>query len=297
MLTAKGEEIDRVIGFELGADDYIVKPFSVRELLLRVQAVLRRVSTGESAARRRSSASCAWTAGAHRVWVDGQEVELTALEFKLLLTLHDRRNRVQTRDALLSDVWKIDADVTTRTVDTHVNGCARSSGPRDLRADGTRRRLPLCGAARRSRVRGCAAAPHAAALHEQRALVHAHAALKRQRPGASRSELDGDGLVQRERLLDVEFREDRPRSRTSDRWSARSSPSPAIPGAPFGIASELGVEPVLAGDDTKLARGGRARGRLRARVDLPVAPAQTRRENKEHRRGRRVLEKLIGASG
>ena len=58
--------------------------------------------------------------GAHRVWVNGQEVELTALEFKLLLTLHDRRNRVQTRDALLSDVWKIDADVTTRTVDTHV---------------------------------------------------------------------------------------------------------------------------------------------------------------------------------
>jgi two-component system phosphate regulon response regulator PhoB len=58
--------------------------------------------------------------GAHRVWVDGQEVELTALEFKLLLTLHDRRNRVQTRDALLSDVWRIDADVTTRTVDTHV---------------------------------------------------------------------------------------------------------------------------------------------------------------------------------
>jgi two-component system, OmpR family, phosphate regulon response regulator PhoB len=119
MLTAKGEEIDRVIGFELGADDYIVKPFSVRELLLRVQAVLRRVSTGESGETTQFGVLRV-DRGAHRVWVGGQEVELTALEFKLLLTLHDRRNRVQTRDALLSDVWKIDADVTTRTVDTHV---------------------------------------------------------------------------------------------------------------------------------------------------------------------------------
>ena len=119
MLTAKGEEIDRVIGFELGADDYIVKPFSVRELLLRVQAVLRRVSTGETGETTQFGVLRV-DRGAHRVWVGGQEVELTALEFKLLLTLHDRRNRVQTRDALLSDVWKIDADVTTRTVDTHV---------------------------------------------------------------------------------------------------------------------------------------------------------------------------------
>jgi two-component system phosphate regulon response regulator PhoB len=119
MLTAKGEEIDRVIGFELGADDYIVKPFSVRELLLRVQAVLRRVSTGETGETTQFG-NLRVDRGAHRVWVAGLEVELTALEFKLLLTLHDRRNRVQTRDALLSDVWKIDADVTTRTVDTHV---------------------------------------------------------------------------------------------------------------------------------------------------------------------------------
>jgi two-component system phosphate regulon response regulator PhoB len=119
MLTAKGEEIDRVIGFELGADDYIVKPFSVRELLLRVQAVLRRVATSE-VGETTQFGMLRVDRGAHRVWVDGQEVELTALEFKLLLTLHDRRNRVQTRDALLSDVWKIDADVTTRTVDTHV---------------------------------------------------------------------------------------------------------------------------------------------------------------------------------
>jgi two-component system phosphate regulon response regulator PhoB len=119
MLTAKGEEIDRVIGFEIGADDYVVKPFSVRELLLRVQAVLRRAASEETGEMTQFG-TLRVDRGAHRVWVDGQEVELTALEFKLLLTLHDRRNRVQTRDALLSDVWRIDADVTTRTVDTHV---------------------------------------------------------------------------------------------------------------------------------------------------------------------------------
>jgi two-component system phosphate regulon response regulator PhoB len=121
MLTAKGEEIDRVLGFELGADDYIVKPFSVRELLLRVQSVLRRSGAEETGGGEMLQFGMLRVdRAAHRVWVSGHEVELTALEFKLLLTLHDRRNRVQTRDALLSDVWKIDADVTTRTVDTHV---------------------------------------------------------------------------------------------------------------------------------------------------------------------------------
>jgi two-component system phosphate regulon response regulator PhoB len=119
MLTAKGEEIDRVLGFELGADDYVVKPFSVRELLLRVSAVLRRASS-EDAGETTQFGVLRIDRGAHRVWVDGQEIELTALEFKLLTTLHDRKNRVQSRDSLLSDVWKIDADVTTRTVDTHV---------------------------------------------------------------------------------------------------------------------------------------------------------------------------------
>jgi two-component system phosphate regulon response regulator PhoB len=121
MLTAKGEEIDRVLGFELGADDYIVKPFSVRELLLRVQSVLRRGPVEETdGGDTLHFGMLRVDRAAHRAWVEGHEVELTALEFKLLLTLHDRRNRVQTRDALLSDVWKIDADVTTRTVDTHV---------------------------------------------------------------------------------------------------------------------------------------------------------------------------------
>jgi two-component system phosphate regulon response regulator PhoB len=121
MLTAKGEEIDRVVGFELGADDYVVKPFSVRELLLRIQAILRR-SQGEQEAAQRAFqfGKLRVDREAHRVWADDVELELTALEFKLLVTLYDRRNRVQTRSALLSDVWGIDAEITTRTVDTHV---------------------------------------------------------------------------------------------------------------------------------------------------------------------------------
>ncbi len=122
MLTAKGEEIDRVVGFELGADDYVVKPFSVRELLLRIQAVLRR-GVGEPVeepAGRVDFGCLTFDRAAHRAWVQGAEVELTALEFKLLVTLYDRRDRVQSRATLLDDVWGITADITTRTVDTHV---------------------------------------------------------------------------------------------------------------------------------------------------------------------------------
>ena len=120
ILTAKGEEIDRVVGFEIGADDYVVKPFSVRELVLRIQAILRRVSGELDTAPTIYFGSLKVDREAHRVWVSDREVELTALEFKLLVTLHDRKNRVQTRDALLQDVWGIEADITTRTVDTHV---------------------------------------------------------------------------------------------------------------------------------------------------------------------------------
>jgi two-component system phosphate regulon response regulator PhoB len=121
MLTARGEEIDRVVGFELGADDYVVKPFSVRELMLRIQAILRRGRPeGRGGDLTIEFGRLKIDRGAHRIWVDGTEVELTALEFKLLVTLYDRRNRVQTRSALLDDVWGIQADITTRTVDTHV---------------------------------------------------------------------------------------------------------------------------------------------------------------------------------
>ncbi len=130
MLTARGEETDRIVGFELGADDYVVKPFSVRELLLRLAAILRRGQASErsgghfppllSAPARIEFGRLRIDRGAHRVFVDDDEVRLTALEFKLLLKLYDSRNRVQTRTMLLDDVWDIEAEVTTRTVDTHI---------------------------------------------------------------------------------------------------------------------------------------------------------------------------------
>jgi two-component system phosphate regulon response regulator PhoB len=119
MVTARGEEVDRVVGFELGADDYVVKPFSVRELLLRIAARLR--PQHEPAAAKGIEFGCLRIdTAAHRVWVEGQEVEMTALEFRLLVTLHERRDRVQSRSRLLDDVWGIEAEITTRTVDTHV---------------------------------------------------------------------------------------------------------------------------------------------------------------------------------
>ena len=121
MLTARGEEIDRVVGFELGADDYVTKPFSVRELLLRIQAIMRRGRTEPKDVEATVEfGKLKIDRDAHRVWVDSLEIELTALEFKLLVTLYDRKNRVQTRSTLLDDVWGIQADITTRTVDTHV---------------------------------------------------------------------------------------------------------------------------------------------------------------------------------
>jgi two-component system phosphate regulon response regulator PhoB len=120
MCTAKGEEIDRVVGFEVGADDYVVKPFSVRELILRIRALLRRVQRNEGEPSLIRFGRLKIDRDAHRAWVDEGEVDLTALEFRLLHAFLSRRGRVQTRDALLADVWGIDADVTTRTVDTHV---------------------------------------------------------------------------------------------------------------------------------------------------------------------------------
>src|SRR5678816_4602625 len=120
MLTAKNEEIDRVVGFEIGADDYVVKPFSVRELVLRIRALLRRVNRVEGEPSLIRFGRLKIDRDAHRAWVDDAEIGLTALEFRLLHAFLSRRGRVQTRDALLSDVWGIEADVTTRTVDTHV---------------------------------------------------------------------------------------------------------------------------------------------------------------------------------
>jgi two-component system phosphate regulon response regulator PhoB len=120
MVTAKSEEVDRVVGLELGADDYVTKPFSIRELLLRIDAVLRRAHRDKPSEAPIEFGTLSVDRDAHRVWVDGKEIELTVIELKLLVTLYDRRNRVQSRSVLLSDVWSMDADVATRTVDTHV---------------------------------------------------------------------------------------------------------------------------------------------------------------------------------
>jgi len=129
MLTAKGEEIDRVVGFELGADDYVTKPCSVRELLLRIQAILRRTAPAPEPTPRIEFGRLRVDRDAHRVWVAGEEVPLTALEFRLLVTRYERRDRVQSRSVLLDDVWGIQADITTRTVDTHVKRLREKLGP------------------------------------------------------------------------------------------------------------------------------------------------------------------------
>ena len=123
ILTAKTEEVDRIVGFELGADDYVTKPFSVRELILRVKAILKR---GIDSPRQENDSfdieagDIRLNLDAHQVFVGDEEITLTALEFRLLKHLLDRRGRVQTRDQLLEEVWGYSSDVTTRTVDTHI---------------------------------------------------------------------------------------------------------------------------------------------------------------------------------
>ena len=122
ILTAKDDEVDKVVGFELGADDYVTKPFSVRELILRVKAILKRNNKTVSTPLEinRNFGSLKMDIESHEVFIDDEEVVLTALEYKLLNQLVERRGRVQTRDQLLSDVWGYSADITTRTVDTHI---------------------------------------------------------------------------------------------------------------------------------------------------------------------------------
>ena len=130
MVTARGEESDRVRGLELGADDYVVKPFSVKELLLRVKAVLRRQTDEPKGEQKKlSKGAIALDVDRHEVRVSDKLVVLTALEFRLLKTFLERPGRVQTRETLLSDVWGIDADITTRTVDTHIKRLREKLGP------------------------------------------------------------------------------------------------------------------------------------------------------------------------
>ena len=128
MLTAKGEEVDKVVGFELGADDYVVKPFSPRELVLRVKAILKRGKPQEEVKDILSANKLTVDIPRHKVTIDKKEITLTQIEFKLLVTLMQRKGRVQSRDSLLEDVWDIAADVTTRTIDTHIKRLRQKLG-------------------------------------------------------------------------------------------------------------------------------------------------------------------------
>mgnify|MGYP001439818244 FL=1 len=121
ILTAKDDEVDKVVGFELGADDYVTKPFSVRELILRIKAILKRGQTKKEVVEvERQFGDLKIDIESHEVFVDSVQIDLTALEFKLLNQLVETRGRVQSRDQLLQDVWGYSAEVTTRTVDTHI---------------------------------------------------------------------------------------------------------------------------------------------------------------------------------
>lgn len=128
MLTARGEEVDRIVGFELGADDYISKPFSPREVVLRIKAVLRRAQRPEQSREGVEVGGIRLDVPGHRLEIGDQEIPLTATEFRLLKLLLERAGRVQTRSQLLSDVWGYAEDVDSRTVDTHIRRLRRKLG-------------------------------------------------------------------------------------------------------------------------------------------------------------------------
>ncbi|HEX6864630.1 MAG TPA: response regulator [Thermoanaerobaculia bacterium] len=135
MLTARSEEVDRIVGLELGADDYISKPFSPREVVLRVKAVLRRLQPEHPEHPEGTASELLQVGGieldisGHQLRLGGKEVPLTATEFRLLRLLMERNGRVQTRGQLLSDVWGYAEDIDSRTVDTHIRRLRRKLGP------------------------------------------------------------------------------------------------------------------------------------------------------------------------
>jgi two-component system, OmpR family, phosphate regulon response regulator PhoB len=128
MLSARIEEIDRVLGFELGADDYVVKPFSPRELILRIRAILRRLSQDKEEVLLRVG-ELVLDRSRHEVRAAERMIDCTATEFKLLAILMERQGRVQERDRLLTDVWGYDSVIDTRTVDTHMRRLRDKLGP------------------------------------------------------------------------------------------------------------------------------------------------------------------------
>lgn len=129
LLTARAEEEDRVQGFEIGADDYVCKPFSPRELVLRVQGLLKRRAERPEGGRSYAVGPIVLDQEHHEVRVNQELVDLTVTEFRLLNLLMERRGRVQTREQLLVNVWNYDEDMETRTVDTHVRRLREKLGP------------------------------------------------------------------------------------------------------------------------------------------------------------------------
>lgn len=129
MLTAKAAEMDRVVGLELGADDYVTKPYSPRELVLRVRKLLKRTKSAEDSGDRLQIGLLQIDIPHHAAHVDGKSVTLTATEFNLLAVLAKRRGRVQTRERLLQDVWGYETAIDTRTVDTHMRRLREKIGP------------------------------------------------------------------------------------------------------------------------------------------------------------------------
>jgi len=129
MLTAKAAETDRIVGLEIGADDYVTKPFSPRELVLRVKKLLARARGMADMPAHVRIGSLEIDAGRHSVTVGGDPITLTATEFKLLEVLVTRRGRVQSRDRLLADVWGYEKPIDTRTIDTHMRRLRERLGP------------------------------------------------------------------------------------------------------------------------------------------------------------------------
>ncbi|MFM7100628.1 MAG: response regulator [Verrucomicrobiota bacterium] len=138
MLTARAAEIDRVLGLELGADDYVTKPFSPRELVLRIKNLLGRKTEPAEVPEQLRVGDLVIDIPRHEVLVRGRPVDLTATEFKLLTTLAQRRGRVQSRDQLLQDVWEYDNVIDTRTVDTHMRRLREKLGPASRHLDTVR---------------------------------------------------------------------------------------------------------------------------------------------------------------
>ena len=133
MVTARTEEQDRIAGFEVGADDYVPKPFSVKELVLRVKAAARRTQTSvvevDGAPEELKFDNLTIDNRAHRVWIEQEEVELTSTEYKLLIYLATSEGKMCSRGELLEEVWELPPTLNTRTVDTHVKRMRQKLGP------------------------------------------------------------------------------------------------------------------------------------------------------------------------